>query len=482
MLNAGLALSIALLLGRLSGLVRELQLANAFGVSRQADVAVLLLTLPDMLVGLVLAGGLSAALVPRFRQLPPVAAAMLFRRAAGWAMLAFGVVAVLLAGAPGILLGVLAPGIADPSRETGLLAPALVALALPLSAASGVVAAYLNANDRYFVAGLGTLVFNIGVIAALHFVEPDRAGSPLTILGAGIAAGALVRLSLTMLVVPKSAWTGQAAEPVSDPGLLSAFAAGVVATGLMLLAPVLIRAGASLLSDGAVASFNYAQKLTELPVGILITTISTVALTTFSSLAAAGDSTVLASAGRERARRSITVAIIVTAFGVAFARPLVAFLLGRGAMDADALDRVATLTQISLFQVIFVAVSSVAIAYLNAQLRTGLVLRLTGYCLVALPILALPGILLKSDQALMGAVVLFQALSAVLLGRAAGFRLTGAMGLIDLRLGTVAVIAVGVAWLTAEAAAILASPAWLALGIGGVGFGVVMLGAGWRLK
>ena len=123
------------------------------------------------------------------------------------------------------------------------------------------------------------------------------------------------------------------------------------------------------------------------------------------------------------------------AFGMAFAQPLVEFLLGRGAMDVQAVDRVAGLTQMSLVQVPFVAVSSLATAYLNARMRTGEVLRLTGCCLAALPVLILPGILLKSDLMLMSAVVAFQVLVAIALGHRAGFRLWGAAGFVDVRMG-----------------------------------------------
>lgn len=476
-LDAGLALSVAVLLGRLSGLVRELQLATSFGVSRQADIAVLLLTLPDMLVGLLLAGGLSAALVPRFRQLPPPAAAMLFRRVAGRATIAFAAAGLILALAPDAFLALLAPGIDSPSRVTGALAPALVALALPLGAASGVVAAYLNANDRYFVAGLGTLVFNLSVIAALALGTraPDQM---FLMLAIGVAIGAGARLALQAVVVPAPGWRDRADTVPADPLLARAFAAGIAAVGLTVLAPVLVRAAASLLPGGAVASFNYAQKLTELPVGILITTISTVALTAFSGLIASGDEAGLTTAVRTRVRRSLAIALIVVAFGVAFADPLVTLLFDRGAMDAAALNRVAALTQVSLLQIPFVSVSSLAAAYLNARMRTGEVLRLTGYCLAALPVLAAPGVLLESDRVLMGAVVGFQALVAVALARRARFRLWGTTGFVDARL-CLGAVAVGVlSAVLAGLAAALSLPAWLALGIGGVGFAAAMLGAG----
>ena len=57
LLGSSTILSLAILAGRLTGLVRELQLAATFGVSTDADIAVLCLTLPDLLVNLLLLEG-----------------------------------------------------------------------------------------------------------------------------------------------------------------------------------------------------------------------------------------------------------------------------------------------------------------------------------------------------------------------------------------------------------------------------------------
>ena len=72
-LKAG-ALSLALLLAsRLLGLVRESAQAAAFGTSGVADVVVLMLTLPDWLVGVMASGGLAYALLPAWALQTPAA-------------------------------------------------------------------------------------------------------------------------------------------------------------------------------------------------------------------------------------------------------------------------------------------------------------------------------------------------------------------------------------------------------------------------
>ena len=72
-LKAG-ALSLALLLAsRLLGLARESAQAAAFGTSGLGDVAVLMLTLPDWLAGLLASGALAYVLLPHWARQPRAA-------------------------------------------------------------------------------------------------------------------------------------------------------------------------------------------------------------------------------------------------------------------------------------------------------------------------------------------------------------------------------------------------------------------------
>ena len=65
-LKAG-AVSLALLLAsRLLGLLRESAQAAAFGTSGMGDVAVLMLTLPDWLAGVLAGGALAYVLLPHW--------------------------------------------------------------------------------------------------------------------------------------------------------------------------------------------------------------------------------------------------------------------------------------------------------------------------------------------------------------------------------------------------------------------------------
>jgi O-antigen/teichoic acid export membrane protein len=128
----------------------------------------------------------------------------------------------------------------------------------------------------------------------------------------------------------------------------------------------------------------------------------------------------------------LSVAVLLS--GIWFADALIALLFFRGRMDADAIIQITTLTRIALCSVPFLGISSLAGTALNAQQRTGLVLRATCVCLASLPLLALPGLWLHSAPWLMAAVVAFQILLALLILHWAGIAWVGPHGWLDRRI------------------------------------------------
>jgi len=61
--------SILLLLGRVSGFFRDWLIAYVAGAGINSDLAVVLITLPDLVVNLVVGGGISASLVPKYQSI-----------------------------------------------------------------------------------------------------------------------------------------------------------------------------------------------------------------------------------------------------------------------------------------------------------------------------------------------------------------------------------------------------------------------------
>ena len=83
-LKAGAVSLVLLLASRLLGLARESAQAAAFGTSGLADVAVLMLTLPDWLAGMLASGALAYVWVPAWAGSPASRVKASQRRVALW--------------------------------------------------------------------------------------------------------------------------------------------------------------------------------------------------------------------------------------------------------------------------------------------------------------------------------------------------------------------------------------------------------------
>lgn len=424
LLSAGLILSLALMLGRLAGFAREILLASSLGLSPQADLAIVLLTIPDLLVNLLLSGGIGVALVPALRQAGDAQATALYMQASltvGGIFLGLATVFVMV---PYALLWLLAPGVGSPAVWLEDWMIYAVAAAIPLTALAGVSTAALNAMDRFFIAGCGTLVFNLCVIAGLLLAVFTQA-DPIKWLCVGILVGALLRSFSQLLVLRPIGTAGPklGAQPwLIDLSLLKAFLAGLGSVSLLILVPVALRASASVLGEGELAAFNYAIKLVELPLGILITSIATVAFPRLSGAHDRQDDALFDRTLQFSVERSLVLSIIVVLCGLPFIGAAVNVLFGNGKVEESGLDHITSLSQIALLSVPSVGVSSLAAAALNARGQAAVVLRCTLFSMLFLFLLCLPGILAAESIMLMWVLPVFHLLFALILVSALGYR------------------------------------------------------------
>ena len=132
--------------GCVTGFLREIGIASVFGISTEADITILMLTIPDVLVNLLVAGGLSAALIPEFKALALVALMRSFIR-----QVVFGVPFHLSGRFLNYFVAelsfILAPGLSD---GVALVAQRLVSDSLwliPLSIAASVSTAFYSRKN-----------------------------------------------------------------------------------------------------------------------------------------------------------------------------------------------------------------------------------------------------------------------------------------------------------------------------------------------
>lgn len=378
-LKAG-ALSLVLLLAsRLLGLARESAQAAAFGTSGLGDVAVLMLTLPDWLAGLLASGALAYVLLPHWARQTPVAQAAT-QRFVAVALLGGGVVlggALWLGRAPvvALLAAGLPPALYPLARE----ALGWSALALPAALLAALWGTRLQ-HERDFTGLYGAnLVVNGVLVGGLFLIANKGHSTPgLERLGWYLMAAMALRLLWLHGRRPKPEKMAVAAQSEATNVHLprtSIWLWAALSAGLPLALPFAARSMASAGGEGALATFNYAWKLVELPLVLAIQLVASLAFPAITrafaqDAGAAGHP----GAGATRAVRGAfalawTLACAAAA-GLLLGAPAVTQgLFGWGRMDPQALVRVAAWGGAGAWGLLPQALIAVALTVLATQGR-----------------------------------------------------------------------------------------------------------------
>jgi putative peptidoglycan lipid II flippase len=368
-LKAG-ALSLLLLLAsRLLGLLRESAQAAAFGASGMGDVVVLMLTLPDWLTGVIASGALAYVLIPAWAGQTPAQVAASQRKVA-WALLGGGgVLALLLALWPQAAVQWLAGGLPQAMRPGAADALIWSAIAVPGALLAALWATRLQHEQDFAGMYAANLVVNGTLIAAIAWTAARvPASRAVPWLGGGLILAMLLRLAWLRWRTPLPRGEGAVAtaQPLALPRARIWWWASLSA-GLPLALPFAARSIASQSGEGALATFNYAWKLVELPLLLAIQLVATLALPAIAKAVAARDEVSTAAAVRNSFALAWALACAAAAALLSGAPAIAALLFGWGRMDPAALARVAQWGAIGAWGLLPQAVIAVALAVLAAR-------------------------------------------------------------------------------------------------------------------
>lgn len=269
LLISSLVLNIGLMVGRLSGFFRESIMAMTYGVTSEADIVVLMLTVPDLLVNILVGGAMGVVLIPEFNANPDKAKKLLYQ-----AMVFFGVIFTLISATlywnSYYLIEILAPGFDNKQIVRSSLAIKWVIWLVPLTVLSGVVTSYLHSKNKFIVASLGTLIINITIIIGLVLVYLGF-GS-IFMLAMFVLLGGLLRL-VSQLISSGVHFNFRRYFDVIliNKSILSRYLQAFLSGSVLLLIPVVSKAFSSYSGEGSVAIMNYSTRLIEFPLAISIT-------------------------------------------------------------------------------------------------------------------------------------------------------------------------------------------------------------------
>ncbi len=400
------------LLSRLTGFARDIMLAAILGAGPVADAFFVALRLPNHFRAIFAEGAFNAAFVPAYAQLygQNATSAKLFANRIF--TLLFGAQIVLLVVAwlfmPQVI-GLLAPGfVDDPVR--GELAIALTRITFPYLLLITLVTLYggmLNVMHRFASAAAAPIFLNLSMMATLALA----AFFP----GAGYAAawGVLIAGILEFLLLAgdatKSGILPKFGVPRLDDDVRAFFRAlgpatiGSMGTQVALFADTII---ATFLAAGALSALYYADRLNQLPIGVIGIAIGTVLLPEMSRRLAADDHAGAAKAQRRAFDFTLLFSIPFVAAFLTVPDVIMRAMFARGAFSkADAAAAGATLAAYAVGLIPFVMIrSAVATFYARKDTATPVKAALTGVAVnVALKV-ALMGTLAQIGLALATAV------------------------------------------------------------------------------
>jgi len=296
MINRILTVGGITLVSRVTGFLRDILLAAVLGAGPVADAFFVALRLPNHFRAIFAEGAFNAAFVPAYARIRGESGDHAVRLFADRIfMLLFAIQLVLLAIAllfTDWVIDLLAPGFSkDPGRFT--LAVELTRITFPYLLLISLVTLYggiLNALDRFAAAAAAPILLNLSMMMALAlaaFFPTAGHAAAWGILLAGIlefvlVAGAAARQG----VMPRFCWPRFDTDVRSFLKRFGPATIGSAETQIALFADTII---ASLLVTGALSALYYADRINQLPIGVIGIAAGTVLLPEMARRITAGD-------------------------------------------------------------------------------------------------------------------------------------------------------------------------------------------------
>ncbi len=343
--NASLILTLAALASRLLGWIRLLVIGSQFGATSELDAYFAAFRIPDAIFQLVVAGALSAALIPVFSGYrargEETEAWRLASSVMNLVLIALATLSALMAILAPWVVPLIAPGFDAPTTELTVRMTRLMLLSPVFVGMGAVVSGLLNSHERFAVPAYAPLVYNLAIIAAAVVLAPLIGVEGLAI---GVVIGSVLHLAIQLPALRGVGLRYDLTLGLSHPGvrqvvwLMGPRFLGLAAGQVNFIVSTVLASG---LAVGSVTAYNYAYQLSQLPVGVLGVSVAIALFPTFSRDAALGRIAEIRRQLSTSLRVLIFVAAPLTAVMIVLARPIAAAFFQYGLFSAEASERTA---------------------------------------------------------------------------------------------------------------------------------------------
>ncbi|MDE2377888.1 murein biosynthesis integral membrane protein MurJ [Bradyrhizobium sp.] len=342
MIRSFLTVSTGTLASRLLGFARDSLIAALLGTGAVADAFLAAFQLVNVVRRLLSEGALNAALIPawlRLREREGEAAASAFAgRVLGTVSATLVAVSLVVGLAMPLILTALAPGFVGHDtldravRDARLMLPYL-AFAGPVTVLMG----FLNAQGRFALTAFSPLLFNIALIAAIGALLPSHADAAFAAFVLAATVGAAGLLQLLMLLSRRSAALAKPLRATLNGEMRGFFAKAIPGMIASSGPQWLMVAGAIIASatPSAVSWLYFANRLIELPLGIVGVAMGAVLVPELTRAIGSGDRNAVAQAESRALELATGLALPATLGLIVLAEPIVRLLFEHGAFAAS---------------------------------------------------------------------------------------------------------------------------------------------------
>ena len=336
------AVTVAVLLSRLLGLVREQVLAGFFGAGLQMDAYVVAYRLPNLLRDLLAEGAFASAFVTVFSHTKEreglTRTWQLASRALSCLLLLVSSVIVLGELLSPLLVRVLAPGfVSNPEKlSLAVLLTRIMFPFLALVSLSAVFGGMLNTFGHFFVPAISSAFFNLVSVAVgigLYFWLKSQGLPEIVGMACGVLAGGMAQALIQVPLLRKEGFRFRFEPAFYDPGVREIFRL----MGPMVLGFSAIQLNvfvntyfASLCGEGAVSWLSYAFRVMYVPLGLFGVALSLALLPIAAAQAARGALKDLRQTYVSSLLMGLSLALPSAVGLIVLAEPIVRLLFERG--------------------------------------------------------------------------------------------------------------------------------------------------------
>lgn len=329
------------MLSRVLGLVRDMVLLTVFGAGKDFDTFVVAFRIPNFFRRLFAEGAFSQAFIPVLTEYKTqrlhAEVQILISRVFGCLLTVMSLLTlVAMIAAPAIIYAY-APGFHNDAAKFDL-AVDMFRLTIPyllFMSLTAFASSILNSYGSFSTPAFAPVLLNIAMIAGAWWLSPHMA-EPIMALGWAVVVAGILQLAIQipelwrkkLLIPPKVDFKHEGVERILKLMLPALF--GVSVTQINLLLNTI---WASFMQDGSVSWLYSAERMTELPLGLIGVAIGTVILPSLSARKAEQDQEKFKAMMDWAARVIVLVGVPASIALFMLSTPIIQALFQRGAFD-----------------------------------------------------------------------------------------------------------------------------------------------------